>query len=59
MRFLSVGFEGNGGWFCLQKSDEVEQLVGADDVRRALHAAGAKMRVLEPFAGQGLFADLT
>ena len=58
MRFLSGGFVRNKGVFFLQKSDEIEQLVGVDDVRGALHAAGAELRVAQPVAGERLIADL-
>jgi hypothetical protein len=56
--FSIRGFVRNKGVFFLQKSGEIEELVGADNVRGALDTAGAELRVFEPFDGEGLLADL-
>jgi hypothetical protein len=57
--FSIRGFEGNKGWLeLLRESHEVEELVGVNDVRGTIHAAGAKLRVFKPFDGEGLLADL-
>jgi hypothetical protein len=42
----------------VREAHEMNQLVGADNVRRAVNAAGAELRVFEPFNRKGLFADL-